>query len=196
MEQENIYELIYLYFLKDDEAIARLIEYYRPLVYRLLKEKRSFSRTQDGWFEDRLALADTVLLDCLESYRPYQNIPFTVYYKSALQNKLIDEGKYEQRHSLNYHFDVVSLDRKVKEDGVTQYVDLIADPQAEHAKNTLIKDWIDSLQEQKLFSAEDLEVIKLKAEGYKQSEISRMTGKSRKYIRKVLDQFKNWYLNN
>lgn len=30
MEQENIYELSYLYFLKDDEAIARLIEYYRP----------------------------------------------------------------------------------------------------------------------------------------------------------------------
>lgn len=196
MSEGNINEFIYLYFLKDEEAIQLIIDYYRPLVMKLIRSKQAFSSKNDGWLEDRLALADTVLLECLHSYRIDQKASFTTFYKQVLSNRLIDEGKYDVRHQIKYHYDILPLDQHIKEDEAIRYIDAIPDPKTRNNYSLELNEILDAIENKDLFTEVEATALKLRMEGYTQGDIAKKIGKSSKAVRQIFDKFRKWYLDN
>lgn len=196
MNEANINEFIYLYFLKDEEAIQLIIDYYRPIVLKMIRSKQAFSSKNDGWMEDRLALADTVLLECLNSYRIDQKASFTTFYKQVLGNRLIDEGKYDVRHQIKYHYDILPLDQHVKEGETIRYIDAVPDPKTQNNYSLELNAILEAIENEDLFTEVEAKVLKMRMEGYTQSDIAQEIGKSTKVVRQVFDKFRKWYLEN
>lgn len=65
--KDNINELIYRYFQKDEEALAELIAMLRPGVMNVYQKKMEYKKTEPVYREEFLSMADLLLVDCLEN---------------------------------------------------------------------------------------------------------------------------------
>ena len=126
--ENNINELIYLYHLRDPEALALLIEAYHPLTASL----QSLT-PPDMEPEDYRQVADSVLVECLNSWRQDLNLSFSTYYKSVLVNRIRTLGRKWARKQPDPGATFVSLD-DVLPDGDRSVHEAIEDPRVNVAR--------------------------------------------------------------
>ena len=86
----NINEWIYYYFIKDEDSLPFLIEYYRPAVTKLFYEKFSYTFKNYYTIDEYYSISDCTLIDCLSNYRFDYHNSFTKFYLHVLQNRMID----------------------------------------------------------------------------------------------------------
>ena len=84
MKKENVNELIYNYYQKDEYALKEIIEFYRPMVIKILQEKCDFQDNRTAIYKDVLSRADYLLVKCLEHFRYGYNGSFTSFYRRSL----------------------------------------------------------------------------------------------------------------
>lgn len=106
--QENINELIYLYHLKDEEALRLLIRHFRPMVTKIIQYHTLSQNVQDR--ADFYANADISLVLCLDRYRQEVHPNFSTYYYTVIHNSTVDMLRSLRRKSTLYREDTTSLE--------------------------------------------------------------------------------------
>lgn len=188
----NPYELIYLYFLKDEEALPLLISQFRPITTVVLKDSYEFCRSDAHDRQDYYAMADLVMVDAIEHYRLNVNTPFEAFYKTCLKNRLIDAGRKSSRDYLTRPFEVISLDRQISSTSTTYIRDLVCparEIQRDRAMDRVEVNYlIDSLRKQ----SDPLQyaIFNEYAAGYSMREISQRHSLSIKKVRILLEKTK------
>lgn len=181
--EENIYELIYLYHLHDEEALKLLIGCYRPMVL-------SFCTRQPEGTErdDYLAFADSLLVDCLDGYRQDLGLSFSTYYRSCLKNRSVDRIRYSMGRRPGPGIRMVYLDDQMP-DGRHQVCESIPDLRQDLERQVMIRMQLDQLLENQRRSGDQrsMEVLSLRARQYSLREISARTGMPLWKVRSILD---------
>lgn len=121
--KKNIHFLIYLFFIKDEEAFGYLREIYQPMVNTIICNSNV---SKDGhqlnrW--DMLAIADTILLKCLYLFQIGRHFSFTAFYKRVLMNEFKDVYRVTSRQRIPDTYQHVYLDSKIKEEEGSYFVD-------------------------------------------------------------------------
>lgn len=187
----NVYELIYLYFLKDEDAYLELYQHFYPLIVSTMAKKMA-----DMYYlkEEMLEISHQVLYECLEKCRVDRYWFFSAYYIRCLQNRWLDFYDFEIRRNLSIKYEVISLDMTVKEHSNTHHYELISDGQAVHNQimMKIERERLDTLARNE-FSYLELHVLSLKRMGMKNSEIARTLNIEQTKVRSILAKLKKWY---
>lgn len=187
--KRNINELIYYYFMNDEEAFSALIEAFRPTTVAIIQH-----RFHTRYAGDYLPLSDCVLYECLQRCR-VDRWPFLKsFYSRVLENRLIDALRMEQTHSIQNYYPVFHLDQSVREDIEHYASDLIADPKMHIHEDVMVhtqKDYLYTLMNQN-FTKEELDILVLKQQGYSTNEIAQLYQYSVRKVRYILRKIKKW----
>ena len=168
MKKDNINELIYNYYQKDEYALKEIIDYYRPMVIRILSEKIGGITRDRMAFKDSLNQCDILLVNCLDRFRYGYFGSFTTFYRRSMQNFSLNllRSKY---HDAQDFYKITPDYRYVKEN--YEYYDLntaISDQSLsvhdEVMTNIYIKEKMKEIQDH--FSKLDLDIIQMKQQGY------------------------------
>lgn len=184
----NVNELIYLYFLKDEEALPLLIEYYRPMVLSLIRKNPSWYKAGRQAANDYIAEMDELMINCLERYRFSEDITFTTFYRQAIKNKLTDLHRFHSRRDLGRMYEIHSLDEQLNEDTVTTYEEVTASPNEELHEKTMAKERLDYLlgKLKASLDKEDYDILMLKLADHTNKEIAEIKNVSVKKVSKSL----------
>lgn len=188
--KDNINELIYRYFQKDEEALAELIAMLRPGVMNVYQKKMEYKKTEPVYREEFLSMADLLLVDCLEKYRYDHKVSFLTFYLRALHNRLIDAGRTAFRNDpLLTQGHIVYLDRRPGEDASVSMQDLIEDRSASSGRLITSKISLEMALEKIDLKPLQKQAVQMYLDGYSQREIARHCGCSIKSIRRLLEKF-------
>lgn len=182
----NINEKIYEYFINDEEALLDLIEYFRPLVYTLMKQKM-YNTYDDLWARNEmLSYMDLLLIECLHTYRLDSKASFKTYFMRCAQLRMYSVSARMQKHYFNA--DVLSLDVFVQEDIPVYRVNKIEDPRFE-PHSLMLADCIKNEAIQ-TFEGWKQEAFSLKLKGFNAKEIGQILHRNEKTVRKALNLIK------
>jgi RNA polymerase sigma factor (sigma-70 family) len=169
----NVEELVYLHHCKDEDALAQLIEYYKPMVCSLLKTSFDYMESDQDGRKDYEFEAQLALLDALENYQP-DKCSFTTFYRSIFRNRLIDFCKKEKR-SKGPLYASISLNGTVRESSVT-YEELLDEGIDLHTQT------LDKVYSQQLIlelkdhlNAREYKAFLMKLEGFTRAAIGKKT---------------------
>lgn len=192
--KDNIYELIYLYFLKDEEALHRLISIYRPATASIIYQKGLAHKASHYLVDDYFLLADQVMTDCLVRLQPHRYQLFSAFYKQALRHRIIDYNRKFRNSQIEYHYSTVHLDQYIHED-VQHY----AYQQIEDPKMNIHQDVLDTIYYKELitqlpntFTSFEISIWKQRMMGYSTREIADERKISIRKVRYILGKVKKW----
>jgi RNA polymerase sigma factor (sigma-70 family) len=184
----NVEELVYLHHCKDEDALAQLIEYYKPMVCSLLKTSFDYMESDQDGRKDYEFEAQLALLDALENYQP-DKCSFTTFYRSIFRNRLIDFCKKEKR-SKGPLYASVSLNGTVRESSVT-YEELLDEGIDLHTQT------LDKVYSQQLIlelkdhlNAREYKAFLMKLEGFTRAAIGKKLHMSDKKVRVCIEKAK------
>ncbi len=192
---DNINEYIYYFFMKDEEALQELIRLLRPMSVALIKERFSSYQMDHSLFQEYLIESDQLLIDCLYRCRVDLYGSFRSFYRRALKNRLIDLGRFRSTHTLEIHYEIVQLDKMVREDIQHYVADIIEDPLSKTHQDVMIaieKQYIQN-EMKRHFSGLENKVIQLRSMGYTVREISDLLHISIRKVRYIILKVKKWY---
>lgn len=176
----NVNEQIYLYFCKDEDALVRLIEHYRPMVKGILRHRSLAAREAQ---KDLLVQADKLLVDSLHNYRPDASTHFTTYYRTVIHHHTADHLRHELKNRMQYHFDVVPLDEMAREGRVTLQEAIPDQRQAVH-ELAVARATLHSIYAQ--CDREEQKVLDLRMKGCSYQEIGDAMGIGQRRVRYLL----------
>lgn len=191
----NINEWIYYYFIKDEDSLPFLIEYYRPAVTKLFYEKFSYTFKNYYTIDEYYSISDCTLIDCLSNYRFDYHNSFTKFYLHVLQNRMIDLFRTFSKKTFPYANLTVSLDSKIKEDSDEEYGNIISNPYA-----CLVHDYVmGKIQKENIFEKAkkelnelDYTIFILKQQNVRVSQIAQNLSLSQAAIRYHIKKIKIW----
>lgn len=167
---ENLNEWIYLYHMKDEQALLALINYFRPMVYSIFSDHYAFLSGDEHLRSDAYNQADSLLVDCLDSYNENRSPSFVTFYRRCLYYRSINI----MRSICHYYYDVdcqhLPIDQKIKEDSMSSWHQLLADPNQnvdQRVMNDLIFDTILSM-----LKIKDRKVLILRQCGFSAADIA------------------------
>ncbi len=195
---ENIYEYIYLYFLKDEDALKSLISIYRPITTYLIRRKGIAQQTGDVLIHDYYTLADELMNECINRCQVDKYNHFSAFYKQALINKIIDFNRVFRNHQIEYHYPTFHLDMYVSEE-ICQYAyEVLPDRSINIHQQTLDKiEWEQTFIKMKeVFSTNDIKIFKYRLMGYRTSEIASMMNLSIRKVRYNLNKMRKWLMSH
>lgn len=193
--KENLYELIYLFFLMDEEVFFMLIEFFRPITVGIIYSLISQNITDD-LRDEYLNFADEIFYECLLKCRIDQYKTLKGFYRTCLKNKLLDYLKGEKLKSPERFYRVVSLDEECKNLS-SYYSSLALEQNLEIHEEVMVK--IESEQILKImnrkFSPDEITILALKRNGFTIQEISIILNIGQRKVTYVLNKIKKWFNN-
>ena len=187
--KENIYEYIYLFFCKDQEALHSLIQLMRPTTSYIIRQKGMYYLRQDHILMDYYSLADHLLYECLLRCQTDRYQTFTAFYKRSLAHRIIDYNRMYKNHCVEANVPTLHLDQYVREYAHS----LVADHQDVHKQTMAWIHW-ESIEEQlqRVFSKQEIRIFQLKQNGYSAAEIAETYQMSIRKVRYILTKMKKW----
>ncbi|MBQ0065902.1 MAG: sigma-70 family RNA polymerase sigma factor [Firmicutes bacterium] len=187
----NVYEQIYLYFLKDEQAFIELYNYLYPMIMTLMSRRMADMYHMK---EEMLEIAQQVLFECLENSRVDQYWRFVSFYRTSLQNRWNDFYHFEMRHDVSMKYESISLDMEIREDSNTFHYEFVSSGESIHHQVMvqLEQERLDQLA-QREFSYLDLNILSLKRMGMTAIEIAQTLGMEASRVRYILSKLKKWY---
>ena len=85
----NDYELIYMVCDNNEDSFKILLDKYKPLIYKLVKEYTKFFKKFGYELEDLMQLGYITLYNTSKKYNIYNSSMFYSYFKKALNNMII-----------------------------------------------------------------------------------------------------------
>lgn len=191
MAFENENELIYLYWLNDEEAFIRLKEYLKPITRGILFTFSEFSKMDANSRLDYELQADMVLAECLERYKPHVSSTFSSFYRTSLKNKLMDEIRRYVKKSEN-RYPCVPLDAMIDRSQGNTYVDHLSEASYSYEEDLYNKLEVQRILEllEKKLTKEEMDIVKELAYADNYNQIREKFGISRKKVVRVIEKAK------
>lgn len=195
---KNVHELIYLFYLQDEEALQLLIEYYRPMVRAITASRIQSKKVDPLVIKEYLSLADTLLVDCLYRYRTDINKDFTSLYRQSFKNRSLDLLEKNARKSFSYYSTPISMDQKIAEDESIYLRDIIPAQKMDVQNIAFSKIQLQKIEDalDAHFTGEEARIFYLKKAGYTNKDIAEMLNISVKKVRYVLQKIKKWCITD
>lgn len=193
----NLNEWIYYYFIKDEEALPVIIEFFRPVVKSVIQNKFSSQFALYCTQEDYFQMFDQLLVQSLESYRLDSKMGFCNYYCSVVRNRCVDIIRMISRTSSYNLAYTVSLDMAINETHHTTYGEIISD-----SDDCSLHDYVvGSITCEQIFEKAqnelkplDYEILKAKWQGDNCQEIAKQVHLSRQGVQYRIKKIRKWLL--
>lgn len=190
MERININEWLYYYFCKREDALPVLINYFRPMIVQLMKDKYESFNRDDYTLDDNLSKADTLLVECIEKYHYGYNTSFITYYRQCFINVIYSTLRSKYREQKLYKYDMV-YGLKLGEESITYIADSYPSKLGVH-DYVLKKIDMEQKFDKLVVGLNDLElkILNLKRLGYNSVQISKMLGLKPKQVQYRINKMK------
>lgn len=197
MDDFNVNEWIYYFFIKDEDALKELIAYYRPLVISILDKKVLNFRDDPNRFYDCLSRADTQLVECIYRYHLGFRGSFTAFYRQCFMNETINIIKKNVRE-YRLQFNSISFEEKVSEELFRYNSEVIADQSCDVHEQVMIKLLFEELIQEIMvsFEEDDLKILYLKRKGFTNKEIGTILGKNKRIVDYRIHKIKKYLLTH
>lgn len=187
-QNKNIYELIYLSSSMDEDALSHLFMEMKSIAHGVYFDFLLVGK--ELLMEEWIALAQSVLFECIVRYRSDKSAGFPTYYRQILRNTAMDinrrqsaEGEFRSANP------ILSTGQIAGPNDMTAAFAVCQDPYDLHAE-ILVKTRNEFVLEEleKFFTESEMQILKLRMHDYSQREIARQTDFSRYAITKVLQR--------
>lgn len=192
---ENDNEIIYMIHEGNEEACDFLIDKYKYLIKKVINELTE-SSTLVGIEKIDLYQEGLIgLLSAIKSYKDNKDVLFYTYAYKCIRTHMLTclRDLNRKKHMiLNTSY---SLDRVFSNDQDSSLYDVIKD-ESSNPNKLIIEGEIENEMLSKLFeicSKNEVEILKLKLNGFSNKEISQIINKEKKYIENTLFRIKNKY---
>lgn len=185
---DNINEVIYRYFVQDEDALPELLHYSRSIAVNEYKSWTGRNHVPRHELDEFISSADLILIECLQSYRTDQQTSFISYYKRALKNWLTDQAR--RKTGIRYEEEkAISLDCRIGETGSTYLHEIVKDEKAAAPDSFLLRESVAELSQSPDLSDKEREIVEMLLQGYSKKEICEKTKKCYKTIRRTCARF-------
>ena len=194
MTDINVNEWIYYYFSKNEQALPTLIEHFRPMAISISKKKLCVSYFEYYTMDDYFAMVDTVLVECLESYRYDFNLSFVRLYYRAINNRIIDMLRKFYRYYYETYFCGLNFDSRIDEDDdflIDKVYNSSHIPMDQFVLETIHVEYILDLALNELSEIE-YSILEYRYAGYSSQEISVKLNVSKQLVHYYLKKIRNW----
>ncbi|MGI6510006.1 MAG: sigma-70 family RNA polymerase sigma factor [Erysipelotrichaceae bacterium] len=186
MERNNDYELLYLIRNKDEGALEKLIENYKPIIYKMYYQLR---RKLDSFhFDDGYQAGLVGLYTAVSYYKEDKNMAFSTFAIMCITREMYATYRKERKNNYAQNSRILSLDMKLNEAeelylSDVNLIDQKNDPESLAISSCLLEEVYGILDKK------EAEVLQLKAKGYTYQEMADHLGVKAKtidnYIQKI-----------
>ena len=119
----NVYELIYMSRLGDENALATLLSYCMPVIYKEVNKAIELNSKLRMYYEDLIQESIVTFYYSIDRYREDQEAKFTTFLMIVLQRKMITLTRgYLHSHTVGLH-DTLSLDEVYQDSPLYDYIE-------------------------------------------------------------------------
>ncbi len=194
MEYKNDNELVYLCCENNEDAFNILINKYKRVILSILKDLLKEYNIIGYEVSDLYQEGLIGLLQAINTYKEKENTSFNTYASKCIKNNIMTSIKQSFRQKNRILNNSYSLD-KLFEESNESYYNLLKDNSFEPSKmlfgNEDENDVIKRIKG-RLSKTENI-IFDLKMKGLKNSEISDLLGKNKKYIENTLNRINRKY---
>ncbi len=194
MEYKNDNELVYLCCENNEDAFNILINKYKKVILSILKDLLKEYNIIGYEVSDLYQEGLIGLLQAINTYKEKENTSFNTYASKCIKNNIMTSIKQSFRQKNRILNNSYSLD-KLFEESNESYYNLLKDNSFEPSKmlfgNEDENDVIKRIKG-RLSKTENI-IFDLKMKGLKNSEISDLLGKNKKYIENTLNRINRKY---
>ncbi len=186
---ENDYELLYMARSHDEWAIETLLNKFRPFVlktYGQLQPKRySFE------LDEALQAANLGLMSAIYYYRDDLQTSFHSFAMICMERQILNSYRKVKLMSSVDYCTANSLDRRVNDEDEMYLADVIADESQVTAEEAVrLKVSLENIYEQIQDSQRDVDVLRLRLQGYSYLEVAQRLQITKKDVDNSLQRIK------
>ena len=179
----NDYEILYMVCDNEDVSFDILLEKYRPLIYKIVKEYTRFFKKFGYEIDDLMQLGYITLYKTACKYDIYNSSMFYSYFKKALNNTIITHIRVNSTSKKEILNEAISYDAFIP-NTKTRYIDIISNKKK---KKSYEKELIIFKNSMPILLSY---IFELYYNGYNKEEISILLDEDIKEIRNNLSKIK------
>ncbi|MGI6607918.1 MAG: sigma-70 family RNA polymerase sigma factor [Erysipelotrichaceae bacterium] len=179
MERYNDYELLYLIRINDERALERLIENYKPIIYKMYYQLR---RKLDSFhFDDAYQAGLVGLYTAVSYYKEDRNMAFSTFAIMCITREMYATYRKERKNNYAYSSRILSLDMKLNEVEEIYLSDInLIDQKNDPALLAMSSCLLAEVYE--ILDKKEAKVLELKTKGYTYQEMAEELGVTAKKI--------------
>ena len=189
----NDNELIELSHNKNEEVINILIDKYKPIINKIIKELLYKYEIKGIDYNDLYQEGMLGLMNAIEHYNTSKNILFYTFACVCIKSSIISELRRTFRNKNKYFNESVSFEELTDKSSLINdlFVDSNSNPDSILINREEEKEFIDSFKN--MLTLREKEVFELKMNDFTNDEIAAVTNKSKKEIENTLFRIKSKY---
>lgn len=189
----NDNELIELSHNKNEEAINILIDKYKPIINKIIKELLYKYEIKGIDYNDLYQEGMLGLMNAIEHYNTSKNILFYTFACVCIKSSIISELRRTFRNKNKYFNESVSFEELTDKSSLINdlFVDSNSNPDSILINREEEKEFIDNFKN--ILTLREKEVFELKMNDFTNDEIAAVTNKSKKEIENTLFRIKSKY---
>lgn len=189
----NDNELIELSHNKNEESINILIDKYKPIINKIIKELLYKYEIKGIDYNDLYQEGMLGLMNAIEHYNTSKNILFYTFACVCIKSSIISELRRTFRNKNKYFNESVSFEELTDKSSLINdlFVDSNSNPDSILINREEEKEFIDSFKN--ILTLREKEVFELKMNDFTNDEIAAVTNKSKKEIENTLFRIKSKY---
>jgi RNA polymerase sporulation-specific sigma factor len=179
MGRYNDYELLYLIRSNDEQALEKLIENYKPIIYKMYYQLR---RKLDSFhFDDGYQAGLVGLYTAVSYYKEDKNMAFSTFAIMCITREMYATYRKERKNNYAHNSRIVSLDMKLNEVEEIYLSDVnLIDQRNDPASIAISSCLLEEVYE--ILNKTEAKVLQLKNMGYSYKEMGEKLGVSAKTI--------------
>ncbi|MDI9540889.1 MAG: sigma-70 family RNA polymerase sigma factor [Bacillota bacterium] len=186
MGRYNDYELLYLVRNNDESALEKLIENYKPIIYKVYYQLRR--RLDSFQFDDGYQAGLVGLYTAVSYYKEDRNMAFSTFAIMCITREMYATYRKERKNNYAHNSRILSLDMKLNESEEIYLSDInLIDQNNDPASIAMSSCLLDEVYE--ILDSVEVKVLELKTKGYSYKEMANHLGVTAKtidnYIQKI-----------
>lgn len=186
MGRYNDYELLYLVRNNDESALEKLIENYKPIIYKVYYQLRR--RLDSFQFDDGYQAGLVGLYTAVSYYKEDRNMAFSTFAIMCITREMYATYRKERKNNYAHNSRILSLDMKLNESEEIYLSDInLIDQNNDPASIAMSSCLLDEVYE--ILDSVEVKVLELKTKGYSYKEMPNHLGVTAKtidnYIQKI-----------
>ena len=120
----NDYEILYMVCDSEEDSFSILLEKYKPLIYKLVKDYVKFFKKFGYELEDLMQLGYITLYHTSQKYNIYNSSMFYSYFKKALNNMIVSNIRVNTSNKREILNKALSYDTYIPNTNI-KYIDVL-----------------------------------------------------------------------
>ena len=179
MGRYNDYELLYLVRNNDESALEKLIENYKPIIYKVYYQLRR--RLDSFQFDDGYQAGLVGLYTAVSYYKEDRNMAFSTFAIMCITREMYATYRKERKNNYAHNSRILSLDMKLNESEEIYLSDInLIDQNNDPASIAMSSCLLDEVYE--ILDSVEVKVLELKTKGYSYKEMANHLGVTAKQL--------------